>query len=82
MNYPLKIYRKPNFVPNGMEIEFEVIRLKDSHDISKIKDEFCGNQEIDMSDMLTSLFKIDARLFKHFRLLQWFPSYMKLFFDS
>ena len=35
-----------------------------------------------MYHLLSTLFTIDARLFKHYRLLQWFPSYMNLFYES
>lgn len=31
---------------------------------------------------MTKLFFIDSRLFKHYRILAWFPRYLQLFYES
>jgi hypothetical protein len=50
--------------------------------LGRIKDIFSQNEEVNMEDLLTKLFFIDSRLFKHYRLLAWFPKYFKMYYES
>jgi len=50
--------------------------------MSQVQDEFSGGEVIDTYSILSSVFLIDGRIYKHYRLLQWFPKYLRYFFQS
>lgn len=45
-------------------------------------DEYAPDEEVNLEEIVSRLFLIDARLFKHYRLLAWFPTYLKMFIES
>ena len=49
---------------------------------SKVKDEFFENQLIDTVDIMRQIFLIDGRVYKHYRMLLWFPKYMENMFHT
>lgn len=56
--------------------------MLDSFDLSRVKDEFAGNVEVNADVILKNIFLNDGRLYKHYRLLHWFPKYMDYFYHS
>lgn len=66
--YPYKVIRKYSTE------EFEEIKA--------IRDEFVNNAEVDLQQVMRQIFLIDGRIYKHYRLLSWFPSYMQSMYRS
>lgn len=77
INLPLKIYKANGVQENGFE--FNVIKVHDNFDVSCVPDEFSDGENIDVYSLLNRVFLSDGRLYKHYRLLSWFPKYMKLY---
>jgi hypothetical protein len=59
--------------PGQNGLPFLVERLKSGIDWSKISDEFADNKKTDLLSILTKIFLLDGRIYKHYRLLPWFP---------
>ena len=75
---PLKIV--PN--KNQNELPYKVVRLHERIHLDDIKDEFADNEPTDLYEILSKIFLIDGRIYKHYRLLPWFPQYMKQLYRS
>ena len=58
----------------------QVLRLKDSIGTDNIQDEFSHGESVDLYSILSKIFLIDGRIYKHYRLLPWFPKYMEQFY--
>lgn len=75
INMPLKIFR-------DSQHNWEVLRLRDSLNLSETKDEFAHDTIVDLYFIMYKIFLIDGRIYKHYRLLPWFPKYMEFFYRS
>jgi len=53
------------------------LRFKDSINTENVQDEFSNGEMVDLYDILSKIFLIDGRIYKHYRLLPWFPKYME-----
>jgi len=82
MNFPLKIYLNPHSISYLPHPQYLVLKLHPQLDLQKRVDEFANSELINTQDILERIFQVDGRLLKHYRLLQWFPKYMKLFYES
>jgi len=59
-----------------------VIREKESLELSNVIDEFSNKSEVDLHEILSKIFLIDGRIYKHYKLLPWFPKYMEHVYHS
>jgi hypothetical protein len=59
-----------------------VIREKESLELSNVIDEFSNKSEVDLREILSKIFLIDGRIYKHYKLLPWFPKYMEHVYHS
>ena len=48
----------------------------------EIQDEYCEQQKVDLVKVMQNIFLIDGRIYKHYRILSWFPSYMQSLYRS
>jgi hypothetical protein len=55
------------------QLPYIVERLESGFNISEVQDEFAENVPTDLLDILSKIFLIDGRIYKHYRLLPWFP---------
>jgi hypothetical protein len=54
-------------------LPYKVERLNSGVNLTKIKDAHAENTETDLYGILSRIFLIDGRIYKHYRLLSWFP---------
>ena len=59
-----------------------MIREKESLELSNVIDEFSNKSEVDLREILSKIFLIDGRIYKHYKLLPWFPKYMEHIYHS
>lgn len=59
-----------------------MIREKESLELSNVIDEFSNKSEVDLREILSKIFLIDGRIYKHYKLLPWFPKYMEHVYHS
>lgn len=45
-------------------------------------DEYADNTPTNLQEILSKIFLIDGRIYKHYRLLPWFPQYMQYLYRS
>lgn len=45
-------------------------------------DRLSGNEEVNLQRILSSIFHVDGRIFKHYLMLAWFPRYLEMFVQS
>jgi hypothetical protein len=70
INMPIKVYR------DGAG-QLQVLRLRNQIDTANISDKFSDGESVDLYDILKKIFLIDGRIYKHYKLLPWFPKYME-----
>jgi hypothetical protein len=51
-------------------------------DLSSVQDEYSNGQEVDLKSIMSRIFMIDGRIYKHYHLLPWFPKYMQLLYNT
>ena len=49
---------------------------------SEVIDAFANSQKVDLQSVLRQIFLIDGRIYNHYRLLCWFPAYMRYVYRS
>lgn len=74
INLPLKLFRSLG--------EMKVIKMHDKLDLTDVKDEFANSDSVNTYEIMQKIFLMDGRLYKHYRLLNWFPKYMEYFYHS
>ena len=55
-------------------------RVNTGIDLSKVRDDFANGQEVNLDAIMSRIFLIDGRIYKHYHLLPWFPKYMEMFY--
>jgi len=45
-------------------------------------DQFDSNKVVNFGELIRKIFLIDGRIYKHYRLMAWFPTYMEMFVQS
>lgn len=74
-NMPLKLYRDSNG-------QLKVLREHEEFNLSEVQDELGDGIVVDLYSFLTKIFLIDGRIYKHYRLLPWFPKYFEYLYRS
>jgi len=63
-------------------LPYKVERLDSGVNFSEMVDEYADNTPTNLQEILSKIFLIDGRIYKHYRLLPWFPQYMQYLYRS
>ena len=75
LNMPLRLYRDENK-------QLKVLREHEDFTLEEVVDEFADGATVDLYSFMSKIFLIDGRIYKHYRLLPWFPKYFEFLYRS
>jgi hypothetical protein len=87
INTPLKLIPNKKVGNQQFAYPFEVLRMKEEDEgqtpsLSQVQDELWNNEVVDLYAIYSKIFLIDGRIYKHYRLLPWFPKYFESMYRS